>query len=117
MELHHTHFPFENRNSHRHIHKKPPADFSPQGSVSFQFEGSIHFYEGAFSSVVNRRNRWTSVGQEKTLHSFSKAAAGHSEADSISDSGSYGAVDTVRPYLPKTKVPWPRILPPSSNPR
>ena len=47
----------KNKNSLRHIHKKTPAEFSPQGSVSFQFEGSIHFDEGAFPSVVNRRNR------------------------------------------------------------
>ena len=47
----------KNKNSYLHIHKKTPADFSPQGSVSFQFEGSIHFDEEAFSSVVNRKNR------------------------------------------------------------
>ena len=47
----------KNRNSLRHIHKKTPAEFSPQGSVNFRFLGSIHFDEGAFSSVVNRRNR------------------------------------------------------------
>ena len=72
MELHHTHFPFENKNSRHHIQKKTPADFSPQGSVSLQFEGVNTFLRGG---IFFRREpeKPGDIGRsdiKKTPHSF-----------------------------------------------